>query len=515
MRPRPGPLSRTTVAAIAAVWLAFAADARRVGDPAAGKLIYTGQAAAHDSTITASIGGDEVPAALVPCLNCHGADGRGRAEGGVVPSDLNWLELTKPYRTETLNGRRRPPYTEESLARAITTGVDSGGNSLNSAMPRYSMSAGEVSDLVAYLKVVGREDTAGITDDTIRIATLVPASGPGATIGSQIAAVLAGSLAEGGEIHGRRAELEVIRVPADGTGVAQALERAIAAKTPFAFAGGLITGVDDSVADVLERAGIPLVLPVGGNSGAATANRQRFDFYPTLETQLETLLRFAATQNGRAARRVAVLARDDESAAIGRRAAEALPDAEVLVVDTSTDGGGEQVARAVGSADVVLFLDPQLDLRKIPSGAGAGTLLFHGSLLPRSFFDFAGSFAERAFVAFPSAPEHIRPAAMVEYRAFAERHSIDGEHVAAQIAAYTSARVLIHTLKKSGRELTREGLRTALESLYRFDTGLTPPLTYGRSRRSGSTTTYISRLDPSTRRLRPVAQIETDQGPPP
>src|SRR5215468_5525991 len=38
--------------------------------------------------------GVAVPAAVLPCVNCHGHDGRGRAEGGVTPADISWQTLT-------------------------------------------------------------------------------------------------------------------------------------------------------------------------------------------------------------------------------------------------------------------------------------------------------------------------------------------------------------------------------------------------------------------------------------
>ncbi|MDH3692602.1 MAG: cytochrome c, partial [Gammaproteobacteria bacterium] len=43
-------------------------------------------------------------------------------------------------------------YDAESLRRAITTGLDPAGESLDSAMPRWSMSPSDLDDLVAYLR---------------------------------------------------------------------------------------------------------------------------------------------------------------------------------------------------------------------------------------------------------------------------------------------------------------------------------------------------------------------------
>ena len=73
-------------------------------------------------------GSVKVPAAVLRCVNCHGADGRGKPEGGIYPSNIRWTELSKPYAITTGSGRERPPYNESLVIRAITMGIDSGGN---------------------------------------------------------------------------------------------------------------------------------------------------------------------------------------------------------------------------------------------------------------------------------------------------------------------------------------------------------------------------------------------------
>ena len=55
----------------------------------------------------------QVSAALMPCVNCHGYDGRGKAEGGIVPSDIRWSVLKRPYKAKLTNERQLrfvPPF---------------------------------------------------------------------------------------------------------------------------------------------------------------------------------------------------------------------------------------------------------------------------------------------------------------------------------------------------------------------------------------------------------------------
>lgn len=413
-----------------------AAQTQRAPDAAAGRQLYV----AGSETITASVAGSgELSAALLPCANCHGADGRGVAEGGVVPSNIRWLELTKPYRAATPNGRRRPAYNEQTLRRAIAEGIDSAGNPLHPAMPRYAMSPEELNDLIAYLRVLGNDDVPGVTATSVRIGTVVPEGG------AEMARVMAAYLEEAGEIHGRRIILET----------STTLD---AANPPFALAGGI---TDARVEEAAEQAAIPLVLPVSLHADDSPANRQRFYLSSGIEEQIRALLE--ATRPSR----LKVIARDGDLLAIAGRVAAEL----AIVIDESPDAA-------------VLVLDPGASLAGIGSN---GPLLLVANLLPPDF----SQYGDRVRIALTSTPADLTPAGLAEYRAFAKRHSISGAH----FSAYAAAQVLVHALKQSGRELTREALRASLESLYEFETGLTPPLTFGRGRRIAAPRVHIATMD--------------------
>jgi mono/diheme cytochrome c family protein len=156
--------------------------ALRAGDADRGKAIYLRGESPANRPITAVLGSDSdtVPAAIVPCVNCHGDDGRGKPEGGIRPADITPEALG---RTATINGRLRPAYTRPLLKRAITMGFDSGRQELNAAMPRYRMSIEDADDLLAYLEKVGHEPQPGVTNDTLRIRVVGDAGPlPGAQI---------------------------------------------------------------------------------------------------------------------------------------------------------------------------------------------------------------------------------------------------------------------------------------------------------------------------------------------
>lgn len=93
------------------------------------------------------------------CVACHGAD---RGGGPLRPQ---FWKSAPPLTAAALFGGHaeeggaepdghgdHDDYTDETLRRAISEGVDPAGEPLDRAMPRWSMSAADMDDLVAYLK---------------------------------------------------------------------------------------------------------------------------------------------------------------------------------------------------------------------------------------------------------------------------------------------------------------------------------------------------------------------------
>lgn len=132
-----------------------------------GEQIYREGVSPRGTAITANVGsGDAVPAALLPCMNCHGADGRGRSEGGVRPADISPATLARPLQDER---RQRPAYDAIKLRRAITLGIDAAGQPLDAAMPRYGLSLADAEDLQAYLARLDQRREPGVTAQRLRI----------------------------------------------------------------------------------------------------------------------------------------------------------------------------------------------------------------------------------------------------------------------------------------------------------------------------------------------------------
>jgi cytochrome c oxidase subunit 2 len=88
------------------------------------------------------------------CASCHGPDGRGGAPvmmGTEIPPDIRYHHLIEEEHEEE---EAHPPYTDETIKRAITEGVEPDGETMDLTMPRWQMSERDLNDLLEFLKTL-------------------------------------------------------------------------------------------------------------------------------------------------------------------------------------------------------------------------------------------------------------------------------------------------------------------------------------------------------------------------
>src|ERR1044072_3123448 len=149
-----------------------------------GKEIYLRGTSASGRQITARIGELDLPASGFSCSGCHGMRGEGKSEGGVTAGNITWSNLTKPYGHTHPTGRKHGPFTESAFIRAVVNGVDSSGNDLLVAMPRYKVLPEEMADLLAYLKRIDTDLDPGLTETNVTVGLVLPSSGALAEVGA-------------------------------------------------------------------------------------------------------------------------------------------------------------------------------------------------------------------------------------------------------------------------------------------------------------------------------------------
>lgn len=126
-----------------------------------GERIYFTATSASGQSITPQGANMHMMMAGGGCVACHGAD---RGGGRLMPRF--WLSAPS-LTAAALFGEHdeaaeaggaaeghgeHDSYTDDTLRRAITDGVDPGGERLDPAMPQWSMADADMTDLIAYLK---------------------------------------------------------------------------------------------------------------------------------------------------------------------------------------------------------------------------------------------------------------------------------------------------------------------------------------------------------------------------
>ena len=447
----------------------------------------------------------DVPASILKCSNCHGDDGRGKAEGGITPANIRWEELTKPS-TSGSAGRRRDGYSEKLLVRAITLGIDASGNRLDPAMPRYRLTHEQASDLVAYLEVLGREADPGVTESALKIGVILPPENgarPSQGIREVIAA-FARQVNEQGGFYGRQLQFAFTSAPAEVAGRAGAIRDFVEAEQPFALISSYLAGCEEEIGRYLDENKVPLIGPIAVNAADGPArHRYVFHLVAGLAGQGEALARFA-TQLPELKHPVALLVHRQDDDAIGaanetirkRLMAAGWPaPRDVVLAENSTPDWGKLLR--TDNVGAVFWFAPARGLdqlyRAATSGGSSPFLFAPNVLAGPELLSAPHGFAGRIFCSFPTLPSDQTSAGRTEFLKLAgETPVADGGF---SRIALSSAKLLVRGLQQAGKEMSREKLVEILEALYDYHTEQTPAVTFTQNRRIGADGVHVVAID--------------------
>jgi ABC-type branched-subunit amino acid transport system substrate-binding protein len=485
----------------------------------AGAKIYDEGVSASGGQVTARVGSTsfDLPATAVPCANCHGHDGLGRPEGGLVPSNIQWSELTKPYGHIHPPARRHGPFNAESLARSITAGVDPAGNPLDPAMPRYRMSDADMKDLIAYIRKLETILPPGVLPGRLRIGTVLPLTGRFAEVGAAVRGVIEATLAginQKGGLYGRKLELTVADY---GDGPESAYKNAwelLRSREVFLLLAPFTAGWEDDLARIANEEGVPVVGPITLFPEDPRASNL-FVFH--LLSGAAELAEVLAVQTGDALvlkDKPAILLYGENGSgkalaeSFGQKLAERgwkAVSKEALPADPAAAAAAVKRMQALGAASVFVLATGLDVLRLGQEAAAAGwlpTLLVPGPLAPRNIVELPEAFAGRILLAYATVPADQKPQPLQEYSAMFQAKPLIRAHQTIQVPAYAATLATVDVLKRVGRELNRNKFVTAFETLNNYETGMLPPLTYNSDRRIGALGGYIVAVDPKRKDFR-------------
>ncbi len=430
-------------------------------------LFLTGQIYAPPPYALVGAGDVRVPATAVPCASCHGHDGRGRAERGIVPPNITWSAL--------FDRNKRPPYSETSVIRAITMGIGAGGNRLDPVMPRFQLTLADAAALLAYLKRLGTLPQPGLDDHALTLGTVL--GGP-ASAATEVAMFdYIAKINRDGGLFGRQLELRTEQL-AGGETPGHGIARLIKSGAIFAILAPYIAGDEPGVVAAADADSMPVIGPLTPNAQAAPHSRYVFYLNGGVEAEARALAGFAATLPGSPS----IV---DDNTPLWHTVAAAAAATLSAAGDTPRLLRQDDNLPIANSGPVLWFANRaphQSDIR------GNATLLLPSALAAEALSD--GSPAQ-TWVAFAAVQPDVAQRTEMRSGALIARDGLAANPTPLQRQALAAAKILVEALRRTGRDLTPERLVDTLESLQDFRTGLVPPVSYSATRRIGSDGAWI------------------------
>ncbi|WP_211472146.1 c-type cytochrome [Collimonas humicola] len=504
------------------------------GKPAAdaGETIFRrGIQGSGQALVATRDGGVQLQGAAAACINCHRPSGLGAKAGrDTIPpitgrylfhpraKDMEDLDL--PY----VDGIRadRDPYTDETIARAIRSGLNSEGKPLSYLMPQFALNDADMAALIAYLKRLDQRRPRGVADTVLHFATIItPDADPvkrrgmldvlqqyftdknvfplGATPPLRTSRRMMFMV-------NRRWQLHVWELTGPSDGWEQQLKQHLAAEPVFAVLSGLGGKTWAPIHAFCEDEAIPCLFPnvetpVGGDS----------DFYSLylskgvlLEAELiaKKILGADGTGRGRAVKSVRQIYRAGDS---GEAAAQALAAAlkqHGIAVSSRVVRPDENVAKALKGAArtdaLVMWLRPAdiAALAAAPAPKASTAVFMSGLMGGLEHAPLPPSWRSSTSLAYPvDLPERRRYRVDYAFGWFAIRHiPVVAEQV--QADTYLACGLLAETLSHMVDTFVGDYLVERIEDMLerRILTGYYPRLTLASGQRFASKGGYIVRF---------------------
>ena len=495
----------------------FAADLTEAEER--GKYIYEVGRSRSRRVINANLGNGKppTPGHVLPCINCHGADGRGAEDYvGIAPLNINWYALASTG-AHVHAVRSHAPFDERSLARAIIFGKDPSGNDMEKVMPRYDMAKEDVEDLVAYLKVMDSQSDPAISGNAIKIGTVIPTTGRHAGLGEAIRSTIESVFAEvnaNGGVNSRKLELAVGGWSDTGNPQIWAARDLVDVEPVAALVSPYVPNYDAELESLATEKRLPVIGPYtvlqpdGDRESDAESEDNRFTFYllAGLELQVRALVDAATAKVTPGETSLAIVyPRVRFFDALADAAARQAAAAGFSSVSEEVFELNEFPAKATAvslnedATGAVLFLGNGAELAQLTRQAQDAdwqpVLLSPALLSERNIFDLPDSFSGRVLLAYSSLPTDYSPEGAADFEALHEKYDLEYSYSIAQVNAYIAARVLVEALERAGRDVSRDALVTSLESFDGFHPGLAPALSYDEESRIGSVGVHIVPVD--------------------
>ena len=319
-----------------------------------------------------------------------------------------------------------------------------------------------------------------------------------------------------GGIYNRRFELKFTETGETPAATRANLERLLTDEQIFAMTGAFIAGAEKELVPLVAQKEVPLIGPLTLNPQISfPLNRQVFYLLSGTDGQFRALVDFAAKKPELKNAGVAVVyPRSEFNASLLESIRDQSKRQGLGAIESYEYVAGQFDAAATvprlnqAKRSVVFFLGNSEDAISLMKEAEK-TNWFPSIFLPSAnagaaILEAPAGFDGKLFLSFPTSPADQTAEGIREFRALAEKYKLPTKHVAAQMSAYSAAKILAEALKKAGKDLSREKLIQVLEGFYEYRTGLTPAISYGPNRRVGAMGAYVVTVDLKTKQFVPA-----------
>lgn len=467
-----------------------------------GKRIYVqgiGTAPIESNLVNSGI---RAPANQYPCVKCHGESGQGGREAGVKIANIA---------PEILSAKNLAQYQSihDYLIHAISLGKGASGNTLHPAMPRYQMTETDMSNLLAYLKRLGNEPVAGVTDNEIHIGMPL-ASDPLASTSldtSRLLSTYFNEINQLGGIYGRKLVLDIYPYLEEN----EIHNKNIKPNSIFCLIAYPPVSSPQNTMHVEED--IPVLAPLMIFPESATLELPNvFYMYASIHDQARVLVDFLK-EKATPHKTTALLYADDAMARSGAEGARHQSELVGLpvILDKSISADKIEVVAIAEELqqkhiEQVIFFGPislqtqlsqVLQSRKIRLQLFSSAELLSGGVAQQGF--------EEIYLASSIGIPDSTSKEISNYRRLVELSGLSSPQNPFLINAFAGATILIEALKLNGRTLSRASFVRALQNAMQFKTGLGPALRFGDRPFQGTHAVAILTIDPTTGNL--VTQI--------
>lgn len=354
------------------------------------------------------------------------------------------------------------------------------------------------------------EDVPGVTHDRIRVGMTTDLTGALAFVGQQASAgaqLYLQQVNEQGGVHGRQIELLVEDDGYQPARTIAAFRKLLDRDGVFCFVGNMGSSQTMATFPFVAREQVPVLMPMNFSSTMSTPyKRYIFALDPAYPIQSWLMVQYIADAETAVSPRLAVIYQDD---GYGRDGLQGLQDAAAhygipIVAEESYKSGDVDFSSQVLNMKQA---DPTHVILWTVYSQAAGVMrearqtgwapLFVGGLPAGDdkTVELAGD-AAAGYLAVGMFDFGSQEQDMVQYRGLLDKQAPGQRPNLYHAMAYGAAQTLVEALQRAGRDLTREKLVDALETLQSWNGSLLPPITYGAGQHGGqSTAGFMMRAD--------------------